>query len=216
MNPDQVAQYLREHPDFLTEHGDIFVEVTVPHPQGGQAITLAERQLHALRDKIRELEAKLVELIRYGEENDEIGAKLHRLTVGLLAADTFDTLDDALMQSLREDFAVPHVALRVWSTVVVPDGTPFEPVSEELRFQVAEMRHPQCGAPGNLEALTWFGDAAAHIRSVALVPLRADGQVIGLLALASEESERFYAEMGTLYLSRLGELVAAGLRRILG
>lgn len=216
MNPDQVAQYLREHPDFLTEHGDIFVEVTVPHPQGGQAITLAERQLHALRDKIRELEAKLVELIRYGEENDEIGAKLHRLTVGLIAADSFATLEDALMHSLREDFAVPHVALRIWSTVVVPEGTAFEPVSEELRFQVTEMRHPQCGAPGNLEALAWFDDAAAHIRSVALVPLRADGQVIGLLELASEEAERFYAEMGTLYLSRLGELVAAGLRRILG
>src|SRR5690606_21010350 len=108
MNPEQVAQYLREHPDFLTEHGDIFVEVTVPHPQGGQAITLAERQLHALRDKIRELEAKLVELIRYGEENDEIGAKLHRLTVGLIVADRFATLEDTLMHSLREDFAVPH------------------------------------------------------------------------------------------------------------
>lgn len=216
MNPEQVAQYLREHPDFLTEHGDIFVEVTVPHPQGGQAITLAERQLHALRDKIRELEAKLVELIRYGEENDEIGAKLHRLTVGLIVADRFATLEDTLMHSLREDFAVPHVALRVWNTVVMPEGTAFEPVSEELRFKVADMRHPQCGAPANLEALAWFGDAAAHVRSVALVPLRADGQVIGLLELASEEAERFYAEMGTLYLSRLGELVAAALRRILG
>lgn len=216
MNPEDVAQYLREHPDFLTENGDIFVEVTVPHPHGGQAITLAERQLHALRDKIRELEAKLVELIRYGEENDEIGAKMHRLTVAMMAADTFETLDAALMHGLREDFAVPHVALRAWNTTVVPEGTAFEPVSEELRFQVAEMRHPQCGAPGNLEALAWFGDAAAHIRSVALVPLRADGQVLGLLALASEETERFYPDMGTLYLSRLGELVAAGLRRILG
>lgn len=216
MNADDVARYLREHPDFLTEHGDIFVEVTVPHPHGGQAITLAERQLHALRDKIRQLEAKLAELIRFGEENDEIGAKLHRLTVALVVAEDFDALRQGLMQSLLEDFLVPHVALRVWNTVLVPECDEVAPVSEELRFQVADMRHPVCGAPANLEALAWFGDAAAHIRSVALIPLRSEGQVLGLLGLASEESERFYADMGTLYLSRLGEITAAAVRRQLG
>ena len=33
----------------------------------------------------------------------------------------------------------------------------------------------------------------------------------GLLALGSEDAKRFYAEMGTLYLRRIGELVAAAL-----
>lgn len=216
MDAEQVARYLREHPDFLVEHGDIFVDVTVPHPHGGQAITLAERQLHALRDKIRLLEAKLRELIRFGEENDEIGTKLHRLMLTLIAAEEFDTLHQALLQGLREDFRVPHVALRVWDAVATQEDGVFEPVSEELRFQIAEMRRPYCGAPGNLEALAWFGDAAAHIRSVALIPLRCDGQLLGMLALASEEAERFYPDMGTLFLERLGETLAAFLRRLLG
>jgi uncharacterized protein YigA (DUF484 family) len=35
--------------------------------------------------------------------------------------------------------------------------------------------------------------------------------VVGLLALGSEEPERFYPEMGTLYLGRIGELAAAAL-----
>jgi uncharacterized protein YigA (DUF484 family) len=53
---------------------------------------------------------------------------------------------------------------------------------------------------------------------MALVPLResgaaGDGACVGLLALASEDPMRFYPEMGTLYLRRLGELVAAGLSR---
>lgn len=216
MTAEQVAQYLRDHPDFLIEHGDIFVEITVPHPHGGQAITLAERQLHALRDKIRLLEAKLAELIRFGEENDEIGAKLHRLTVSMIAAEDFDACHAALRQSLCEDFVVPHVALRVWSCAAAQDGEVFAAVSEELRFQTADMRRPYCGAPGTLEALTWFGEAAAHLRSIALIPLRADGQTLGMLALASEEAERFYADMGTLYLERLGESAATALRRLLG
>lgn len=216
MTADDVARYLRDHPDFLTDHGDIFVEITVPHPQGGQAITLAERQLHALRDKIRQLEGKLAELIRYGEENDEIGSKLHRLTVSLVAAEDYDTLRQSLLLSLCEDFVVPHVALRVWNSVLTPDGDDFSPVSEELRFQAADMKRPYCGAPSNLEALAWLGEAGAHVRSVALIPLRSDGQLFGMLMLASEEAERFYADMGTLYLSRLGEVVAAALRRQLG
>lgn len=216
MDAEQVARYLREHPDFLVEHGDIFVDVTVPHPQGGQAITLAERQLHALRDKIRLLEAKLRELIRFGEENDEIGTKLHHLMLTLIAAEEFDTLHQALLQGLREDFRVPHVALRVWDAVATQEDGVFEPVSEELRFQIAGMRRPYCGAPSNPESLAWFGDAAAHIRSVALIPLRCDGQLLGMLALASEEAERFYPDMGTLFLERLGETLAAFLRRLLG
>src|SRR5690606_14204570 len=178
-------------------------DVTVPHPHGGQAITLAERQLHTLREKIRQLEAKLAELIRYGEENDQIGAKLHRLTVELIAAEEFDGFRMAVLQSLREDFSVPHSMLRVWNTVVAPDGDVSTPVSEEMRFEVADMRHPHCGAPTNEEVLGWFGEDAAHLRSAALVPLRHQGQTLGLLVLASEESERFYSDMGTLYLERL-------------
>jgi len=34
-----------------------------------------------------------------------------------------------------------------------------------------------------------------------------------LLALASEDAQRFYPEMGTLYLQRLGEVAAASLLR---
>jgi uncharacterized protein YigA (DUF484 family) len=47
------------------------------------------------------------------------------------------------------------------------------------------------------------------------VPLR-NGETFGLLALASEDPQRFYAEMGTLYLKRLGELIGAAINRQLG
>ena len=216
MNADDVVRYLREHPDFLSEHGEIFTEITVPHPHGGQAISLAERQLHALRDKIRLLEVKLSELIRFGEENDEIGAKVHRLSLALLEAEDYENLRYALFQNLREDFSVPHVALRIWNSVLSRDGEDFEPVGESVRFFAGDMRQPYCGAPSNIEVLGWMGEAATHVRSVALVPLRREAQVFGLLAMASEEAERFYPEMGTLYLTRIGELAASALRRQLG
>ena len=37
---------------------------------------------------------------------------------------------------------------------------------------------------------------------------------IGMLALGSEDAQRFYAEMGILYLERMGEMVSAALTRV--
>lgn len=212
MNADDVARYLRDHPDFLSEHGELFSELTVPHPQhGGQAISLAERQLHALRDKIRQLEIKLAELIRFGEENDEISEKVHRFAVLLLEAHGYDGVRHALFSSMQEDFAVPHVALRIWNSVLARGEDDFVAVDDSVRLFAGDLHRPYCGAPNNIEILSWFGEAGPHIRSVALMPLRRQTQVIGLLALGSEEPERFYPEMGTLYLGRIAELSAAAL-----
>ncbi|MDI3492064.1 MAG: uncharacterized protein PWP11_3341 [Thauera sp.] len=208
MNAEDVARYLRDNPDFLAEHDELFTQLTVPHPQhGGQAISLAERQLYALRDKIRQLELKLVELIRFGEENDDISAKVHRLAVQLLEAREPGLAGQLLAESLREDFAVPYVALELWGAGDVPCRFP-----DSVQRQIEAMRHPYCGAPENMELLACFGESAPHVRSVALIPLRAAGAVFGLLALGGAEPERFYAEMGTLYLGRIGELAAAALK----
>jgi uncharacterized protein YigA (DUF484 family) len=52
---------------------------------------------------------------------------------------------------------------------------------------------------------------------MALIPLlpAGGGDGIGMLALASEDPLRFYPDMGTMYLKRLGELASAALGRFL-
>ena len=54
-----------------------------------------------------------------------------------------------------------------------------------------------------------LGEVARRCLALALVPL-GDTAVFGVLAMASEDPKRFYPEMGTLYLRRIGELCAAG------
>ena len=212
MNDEKVARYLREHPGFLDEHSELLTVLTVPHPRHKKTISLTERQLHELRARIRRLEQKLAELLRFGEENDEISQKVQRLAVALLEADTGDSARRALLGSLRDDFSVPHVALRLWDGGAAQgDGETFAPVDESVRRFVAGMARPFCGAPGNTEVLDCFCEMASHIRSVALIPLCRGGEAAGLLALGSEEAERFYSEMGTLYLERIGALACAAL-----
>lgn len=209
MNGEDVALFLRTHPGFFDEHPELLEKIQVPHPMGGRAISLAERQTLALREKLKLVEGKLAELIQFAEENDAISEKVHRLSEALVGARDFPALAQSLYFHLREDFAVPHVALRVWGKSVPVDFAEAQAVSEAQRLQAESMAAPQCGPATANAFLPCFGDAAEHIRSVALVPL---GQtaVFGLLALGSEDAQRFYAEMGTLYLRRIGELCAAG------
>lgn len=200
MSPDDVARFLRSHPDFFEQHPQLLETILVPHPHGGRAIPLTERQIVSLREKARQLEGKLSELLRFGEDNDAIGEKVHRLSLALLAARDPAAAESALHFHLREDFAVPHVSLRMWT----------EQSDPALRDQAANMGAPACGAAAGNPFLPLFGEAQEHVRSVAIVPL---GQTrnVGVLALGSEDPQRFYAEMGTLYLRRIGELAAGAL-----
>ena len=84
ISDEEVARYLREHPGFFELHADLLASITVPHPHGGRAISLQERQLEVLREKLRAHELRMAELLRIGQENDAITEKLQRWTRQLL------------------------------------------------------------------------------------------------------------------------------------
>ena len=211
---DQVAEYLRQNPGFFEQHVEILTNLQIPHPHGGRAVSIGERQLLALREKSKLLEDKLHELIQFGEENDAVGEKVHRLACRLIEAPSLDAALDTLYLDLLDHFAVPHVAVRLWSVAEEnPDTKEFAPVAAEMRQFIEQMTAPYCGQHAVYESQAWFGEAAAHLKSFALVPLARDQVTFGVVALASEDPKRFYAEMGTLYLARIGELVSHALWR---
>jgi len=212
MKPDEVAAYLKEHPEFFELYADLLGEIYVPHPHGGRAIPITERQIVTLRDKNKQLEGKLREVLRFGEENDAISEKVHRLSVALLAASDIRGVLNSVYLSLREDFEVPHVALRVWRANAHAGLPEFKPLSAASREFAASLANPHCGGHAVVDTVSLFGEAAARLRSFSHIPLR-ERETFGVLVLASEDPQRFYPEMGTLYLKRLGGLVGAAIAR---
>ena len=218
MNSDEVEQYLKDHPEkfaqffgrFFEHHPELLESVNVPHPYGGHAIPLSERQTLGLREKVKLLEGKLSELIQFGEENDAISEKVHRVSSALLGAKNFAAVVHALYFHLREDFTVPHVALRLWGQSLLDGTLEGAPVTDEQRAKVDAMGAPQCGPAAGSAFLPWFRESVEHVRSIALIPLGTT-KAFGMLALGSEDPARFFPEMGTLYLRRIGELAAAAL-----
>ena len=216
LTPEQVADFLRQNPGFFEQNVDLLVNIQIPHPHGGRAVSIGERQLVAVREKSRLLEDKLRELIGFGEENDAVSEKVHRLACRLLEADGLDAALDTAYLDLLDHFAVPHVAVRLWNVAERdPETKEFGEVAAEMREFVAQMTAPYCGNHAVYESQAWFGEAAPHLKSFALVPLRRGGNLLGVLALASEDAQRFYPEMGTLYLARIGDLLACALGRTL-
>ena len=51
MDANDVAEYLKQNPKFFEDYADVIAEIFVPHPHGGHAIPIAERQIVTLREK---------------------------------------------------------------------------------------------------------------------------------------------------------------------
>ena len=214
MTDADVAQYLEEHPEFLDAHVDILAKIRIPDPHDGRAIPIAERQMSQLRERNRILEEKLAELIAFGEENDAIGERMHRATLALIAAPNLDDLLGTFYYHLREDFAVPHVALRMWDNDNAPERDEFGRVSEEVLAFTNSLTSPYCAHHAMFDSVDWFAQEQPPIQSFAYVKLSGE-KFNGLMVLASEDEERFYPEMGTLYLQRLGDIASAAIARYL-
>ena len=202
MRAEEVAQYLQNNPQFFEEHVETLAKINLPHPHGGRTISLSERQMLALREKNKELEKKLREIITFAQDNDALQHKVHEFVVALFAARDLTTLQEMIPHLLRDIFAIPHAVLRLWQ--IAP------PSAEVLAFADAQSQ-PVCLHHAAHDTAAWFGEPAAQLHSYAYLPLHAGSETVGLLVLASEDKQRFYPEMGTVFLQRIAEAVASAL-----
>jgi uncharacterized protein YigA (DUF484 family) len=132
----------------------------------------------------------------------------------LFAAPDLETTLAVLYHSLKEDFAVPQVAARLWGKVPEQSYLPeLAATSSEIREYADQLGQPYCGAAAAFESREWFEDGDA-LQSFAFMPLRT-AQTFGLLALGSPDAQRFHAGMGTLYQTRLAELASVATARFL-
>jgi uncharacterized protein YigA (DUF484 family) len=200
MKAEDVAQYLQDNPAFFEDNADMLAEINLPHPHGGRTISLSERQMLTLRERVKELEKRLHELLEYAKENDALQLKVHQFTCALFGPHDCATLQSLVVRNMSDIFSIPHVALHLWKD---------EPPSSEILAFADQHPLPVCTHHAVHDTLNWFGEAGDHLRSFAYLPLRAQGQTIGLLVLASEDKQRFYPETGTLFLQRIAETLGS-------
>ncbi len=222
MNPiteDDIANYLANTPDFFERHAELLAAVQLTSPHGNRAVSLQERQAEMLREKIKQLERRMMDMIRHGNENVIIADKLQRWARNLFLTQDARDLPQQITGELRAQFMVPQVAVRVWDVRPEFAGEAFAlGVSDDARTFASSLTAPYCGVNSGFEAVGWLGDPDVAL-SVALIPLRvgpinSTGPAFGMLVLASPDPQRFHDGMGTDFLERIAELSSAALSRL--
>ncbi|HET7924256.1 MAG TPA: DUF484 family protein [Rhodanobacteraceae bacterium] len=210
----EVASYLRKHPDFLNEFPDLALALVLPREQG-QAASLASYQLDVLRDKNRELNRRLHELIEIAHENQLLMVRVHTLTLALMRATSLPETLNAVVAALTEDFNTDLVRIVLFRAdgdlpaaewlLIEPEGARAMPVFSEF----LKRAEPLCGRlqQDKLDAL--FGTRTGEVASAVLLPV--DG--VGMLAVGSQDANRFHPGMGTVFLKLIAEAVASAVAR---
>lgn len=212
---DQVSQFLRSHSHFFEQHASLLTEIYLPSPHGNGAISLAERQQLAQRDKIRVLEAMLAQMIESAQQNDATSSKVHDLSVQLISSLSFVDLQQLIAQTLQQDFGVTQSLVRLWvkpSNSALAQDDAFAKMESAFSDWAISLNQPFCGAKPDVAKDLLDAD----LMSFAFIPLylvTGNSQASGVLILAAQDEQRFKAEMGTMYLSLIGELISAALAR---
>ena len=173
--------------------------------------------MEMLRERIKGLELKIVEMIRHGQENVAIADKLHRWTRSIMLTSNPGDLPSVLVNELKHQFMIPQAGIRVWGAAEAFGMLGFaKSVSEDARTFASSLSMPYCGVNSGFEEASWLEDARL-VASMALIPLRSgeSPEAFGMLVLASPDPTRYSADMGTEFLARIGEIASAGLARLL-
>lgn len=210
----EVAAWLRRHPKFLQQFPDLALSLVVPR-EDGPAASLASYQLEVLRDKNRELTRRLHDLYTISQENERLATRTHQLTLALMRQRNAAGTVRAMAATLAEDFngdlvrmvlftAVPGLGEEDWLQVIAPGDRSLAPFGDCLRDG-----EPLCGRLHPDKQALLYASRVDEVQSSALLPI--DG--VGLVAVGSQDPNRFYPGMGTLFLRMMGEAFATALKR---
>ena len=211
----QLLELLRDFPDILVRNPALLAELEIPH-EAGRAVSLIERQVSVLREKLRNTDKRLCELMDIARSNERLAESRHRLAINLLGAhdleDVISIILDELGNELGADFAVIRLFTDDDSRCDEKPAIFIDINTEELKAfsTMLDNRKPLCGRCTEEQNKFLFSGEADQIGSAAVIPLVA-GAKLGLLGLGGKDERRFSIAMGTEFLTQIGELVSAAL-----
>lgn len=218
LTEDDIANYLANTPDFFERHAELLATVQLSSPHSTRAVSLQERQAGMLRERIKALEQRIMEMIRHGSENVMLSDKLMSWAGSLFRVADAATLPGQITDQIGRQFSVPQVAIKLWDLAPAFAQADFAiGVSADVKLFTSSLTEPFCGVNTGFEVARWLPEPMVA-SSLALLPLRSgpmeNSLAFGLLVLASPDAQRFNSTMGTDFLARIAELASAALSRL--
>lgn len=208
LSADQVAAYLKAHPDFFIDQDELLTQMRIPHVRGS-AVSLVERQMLVLRERNAEMHQRLTHLLETARDNEHLFSKVRHLTLEMITAQTLDELVGVVDDNLRHAFKVPFVGLSLFSDRLISVG-------RSTTLKIAQQHIGNlllggkvcCGVLRPTELAFLFGeDQAEQIKSAAVVILDYQG-IQGVLAVGSSDQQHYNSSVDTLFLTYLADVLA--------
>ena len=214
LSHEQVAEYLREHPDFFVGQDELLRSLTLPH-DSGQAISLVERQVHLFREQRDALRREMVELVSIARHNDRLFEKSKRLLLQVIEAKTINDMAAAVDDSMRGDFGLDAASVLLFTDNDGPSAGRGQGALQLVDRGEAQRRlgtllegdRAVCGHFNEHERSFLFPDRDDPIASVALMPLRHQG-LVGVFAVGSCQPGYFDQSMGSLFLGYISDTLS--------
>ncbi|HSC75464.1 MAG TPA: DUF484 family protein [Pseudomonadales bacterium] len=211
LNPDHVAEYLRQHPDFFIDYEQLLPELALPHHTGEHAISLVERQVSVLRTRNRDVRNRLNRLLETARDNDRLFQKTQKLVLTILDQRNIEGIIDAVESSLRDDYQVDICKIMLF------DAASLE-VAQTAIGALLNSRQPTCGHLRPQEIAFLFADASQPVRSAAVMPITAgketqNNKALGILAIGSFDPDHYRSGMGTMFLTYIADVLTRAIPR---
>ena len=211
----QLLELLKDYPDIFARNPALLADIEVPH-QTGTAVSLIEKQVSVLRNRLKTSDQRLRELMDIARDNERLAKSCHRLAINLLGAADLDDVISIALNELGNELDADYAVIRL----ITDDSDRLENKSELFIASDAEQlnsfstmldnRKPLCGHCTPEQKAFLFDGDAEQVGSAAVFPLVA-GSRLGLLGLGGRDQQRFGIAMGTEFLTQIGDLISAAL-----
>ena len=224
-----VAAYLLEHPDFYQSHPEVLETLELSHGISGSA-SLLEKQITLLRNKNEEISDRLFQLIEIARAHEKLSLSLHKIAVNLVGHFGSERTDISRLQKARliesncrrilHQYLTDIQTVIHWSADFIEgsagDISVINMQDQRIRGLVNRLyanKKPECGPFSKPERIVLFPKFVAQTMSAIVAPLsQPDTDVrMGLLVLASNDSARYVAGKGTMFLVQLMQLIESAL-----
>jgi len=214
---DEVAEYLRRHPDFLSERPDLMRVLTPPERRNGDGVVdLQQFMIERLRAEVARMKKSQRVLIGANRAHRIRQTRINEAVLDLLTARSFEEVIQTLTTDLSMRLDVDAVALCVETDEPNVPGVTRGGVRILRPGTIDAAMGPSndvvlgASAAGNRRI---FRQSAGLVRSNALLRLRVSPLApAGLLALGSRDAERFQEGDSAELLDFLARVVEATLR----
>jgi uncharacterized protein YigA (DUF484 family) len=187
---DQVVGYLRRHPNFLTDHPEVLEVLSSPaSDRGDRVVDLQLFLVERLRSQLAEVNQAHDNLVAVGRLNMAVQARVHRATLALLSARSFEQLIETVTTDLAVILDLDAVALGVEQAT---EELPPVRLGGLVQLELGTVERSVTLVKTTKSQATLFGAASSLIRSQALIRLSVSRKTPpALLALGSRRPEQF-------------------------